>query len=928
MAFPEDPQDLHVEFWVDGAYADVIDDVRYDGRMVIKRGRPNERSRVGPSAVSFTLDNTDGRYTNLNPASPYYRKLPLNTLMQIRIGSDERFVGEVVEWKQRRDPTNNDQYMQVVATGVLRKLHQGSKAFKSALYRSLTRTPIVSCYWPLEDGSDATQAASAHSGGQPLQFTAAGGTLGFASATDQPVGSAPVLDLSTGGGTLHGPANPVSTDPDALRLQFIGKFETGTGASTARLFMFWHTTGGTYTEWAVGVDASNRLLARGWGAGGTLGVDLNSTATIYDSAWHRFEIGQRYDDGTGDLIAYLSIDDVEHDTGPTSGGVGETFGVINDMMINRDRYTGTWLPSIGHLTVVHGDVDTGFSDPMVDNDGLAVLGYDGEVAGRRIERLMDEEGIAIEIVGDQDQTDRVGPQATDTLVENCEQAAFVDQGILYERRAGGMSYRTRLSTYNQAPAAILDYSSGHLDVDVEPDTDEQRVWNDVTVTRPSGSFARKMLLAEDVDDPYHTLAVDQPPDGVGPYDQGSPEANTYIDGQLQHLASWLLHQGTWNEARIPQIGVDLARAPFIADADLATSIEQIDIGDVIAITDPPSDLAPDTLLLTVQGYTEIIGRYERKFRWNTTPAKVREVWQLDTGGSTLVVARDSDDTSFKIATSAGPPLITGNPLLIPYHLRIAGETVEVTSMVEDSPAFIAAGTVAHGNNASVSPGIPAGMTANVGQALLGWAAIRNSGTGTVDLPSGYTELARVGNVLFFGAYYTGQSAPTITFTGGAANADTSARLWGMSGVSLALDDGDYRTSAASPQTLLNASAANIAYPALSVRRHGGVAFVLAWKADDWTSVATPAAMDAEIFEDDTTTGDDQGIAVYYDIQTVATDIAAGSLVVTGGASAISRAVVVALRPLQTATVVRGINGASVSPAAGEAVHVQTVMLAL
>jgi hypothetical protein len=282
----------------------------------------------------------------------------------------------------------------------------------------------------------------------------------------------------------------------------------------------------------------------------------------------------------------------------------------------------------------------------------------------------------------------------------------------------------------------------------------------------------------------------------------------------------------------------------------------------------------------------------------------------------LVAAIDSDDTSLKIATSTGPEWSTTAE---PYHILIDGEAMTVTAMSTDTPAFIAAGTVAHANNASVTPGLPAGMTPDVGQLIIGWAAIRNSGTGSPNLPAGYSQIGASGNVLAFAKYYvTGDAAPTISFTGGVANADTSARLFGFSGLSRNLDDGRYKATNPSPQAQLNGSAQNVAYPALSVRRDGGVVLYLFWKQDDATGYATVA--DAEILDNSTTTGDDQSIAADYDIYTTATDVAAGSVTVTGGASAISRAIVLALRPLQTATVTRSVNGVSKSIAADKAVH--------
>jgi hypothetical protein len=208
------------------------------------------------------------------------------------------------------------------------------------------------------------------------------------------------------------------------------------------------------------------------------------------------------------------------------------------------------------------------------------------------------------------------------------------------------------------------------------------------------------------------------------------------------------------------------------------------------------------------------------------------------------------------------------------------------SLVDTSPAtFIAAGAAATGNNSSVAPALPAGWAA--GDTFVALASIRNSGTGTVNVPAGWTSLVDFGNVRLLGRRaVAGDTAPTITFTGGAANADTIAQVAAFHNAELV---------PLTSNTQLNASAQDIAYPALTVPQDGSVVLVAGWKQDDWTSVAQLAGM-TEIGEPDSTAGDDAGLVWDYVIQTTAANIAAASFTVTGGAVAISRAMVVALEP--------------------------------
>jgi hypothetical protein len=234
-------------------------------------------------------------------------------------------------------------------------------------------------------------------------------------------------------------------------------------------------------------------------------------------------------------------------------------------------------------------------------------------------------------------------------------------------------------------------------------------------------------------------------------------------------------------------------------------------------------------------------------------------WTTVRGGTAVTVSANAaslDDYEF-------------NPDVVNYY-RVTTPSV---------PAFVSAGTAAHANNASVSPGLPASIAA--GDLLLIWAAIRNSGTGTVNTPTGYTLLLDMSNARLFGKIASAsESGPTVAFTDGVANADTSAQMAAFRNVPL---------TATASGALLNASAQNIVTPALAYESVDSALIVWpAWKQDDWTSVDIVSS-GIEIGEPDTTTGDDQGVVWDYRIPPPpVSTVAARTFVVTGGASAISR----------------------------------------
>ncbi len=197
-------------------------------------------------------------------------------------------------------------------------------------------------------------------------------------------------------------------------------------------------------------------------------------------------------------------------------------------------------------------------------------------------------------------------------------------------------------------------------------------------------------------------------------------------------------------------------------------------------------------------------------------------------------------------------------------------------------SFVAAGASSSGASGSRTPGLPAGMA--VGDAVLIFASTRNSGTGTVDTPANWTPLASSGNAAVLGRIYDGVWVmPTVTYTAGAANEDTIAQ-------SAAFRNAAIPALSTNPQ--LNGSAQDVLFPGLTITEANALALLVAWKQDDYTSAAF-ASM-TEIGEASSAAGNDASQVWYYQVQTTATNIAAGTVTITGGAAAISRAITLAL----------------------------------
>lgn len=259
------------------------------------------------------------------------------------------------------------------------------------------------------------------------------------------------------------------------------------------------------------------------------------------------------------------------------------------------------------------------------------------------------------------------------------------------------------------------------------------------------------------------------------------------------------------------------------------------------------------------------------------------------------LASDSDTNSFSVDyIEPAVPTLVATPQPTLGYISVA-----VTN--PGNPTFVSAGTVSHAVNASVTPGMPAGMA--TGDLMLVLSMIRNSGTGVPVVPTDYTSLILFGNVLLSGKIHDGsESAPVCAFTGGVANADTSAQMCAFRDAGISV--------VGTPATLLNGAGTTVPYPALTVANANGIVLAIGWKQTTHAGVAALAGM-TEIGEGSTATGDDQSFAWDYVIQTAAANIASGSFAF-GGASTISRGIVIALsgRPtVATNEVFRLVTGA-------------------
>ncbi|WP_327679474.1 hypothetical protein [Kitasatospora sp. NBC_00458] len=569
-----------------------------------------------------------------------------------------RLTGEISSWPTRRDVSGTDAWIPTEAAGIKRRLGQGADPLASPLRRSLGASGAVA-YWPLEDARGSTQAYSPLPGVQPLRATG----LEFA-ADDGPTGSLP-LPRVTENATLVGPIPASAALAGGWRIEMVYYLPALAAPSSFPDLLRIASTG-SVTTWTISVDSAY-MVVYGTASDGTVVVNKGASPDFAVGAWTRLrlEVSQAgptvawsltwFQIGATDVAAVGFMSDV------FTGSIGRPVSIDTQF----EAVLGDM--QLGHLSVM----PAGATDRYAGADN----GFDGDRPSQRVARLCAEEGVPASVVGRVEDQVALGPQQPAPLLALLEEAAEVDGGYLTESRdAVALHYRPASLSYNQAPALVLDYGAGEIAPPLEPVDDDQATRNDITVSRRGGSSAR----ATEATGP---LSVLPPPGGVGRYSD-SPELGLYRDTQLEDIASWRLHVGTWDAARYPVVRVDLAAAPHLLAAASA-----VDIGDLIRLTGLPLADGPGEVDLLVQGYTETLGAYDWIIEFNCTPAGPWAVAVLDdlvvgradTNGSTLGAGVSSTATSLSIATAAGP-LWTTDPAEYPLDLAIAGERVTVTAM--------------------------------------------------------------------------------------------------------------------------------------------------------------------------------------------------------------------------------------------------------
>ncbi|MFS0695134.1 hypothetical protein [Streptomyces nitrosporeus] len=565
------------------------------------------------------------------------------------------FSGEVSEWPPRWSAGEKSAWVPIQAAGILRRLSQGRRPLQSTLRRRIPTGPGLLAYWPMEDGSTASQLYSPTPGARPLTVSG----MNLAADSSLP-GSAPLPTLEA---TASLTATVPATSAAGWHVEMVYRLPSLPAIRTEILRLSVAGMGSISTVHAFASTAGIRIEARNAEGEQVAAYELGDPAgiNVFAGPWNRLSIFAS--PRAADTTISMAWRDVI---------TGRRWYAATAAVVPLGRVTavrGTWGSAtqgmaLGHLAA--------FSVPGTATSTAEVTIYDGadrgylrETATARLARLAAEEPtLALTtVIGDRTiPAAEMGPQGQDTLLDLVAECAASDGGVLYERMdRPGLVYRDRATLYTQAPALTLDYAAGQVAPPLEPTDDDTSMANDVTVTRAGGSSGRHV-----VEDGPNSV---RPPEngGIGLYEQ-AVTLSLGTDAQTAPLAGWLAHLGTWDEARYPQVRVHLHRHPELIPAAL-----RLRPGDVLRITNPPVYTGPGPLDLIVRQ----IQHEPRPRAWNMTmvctpagPYRVGVVGdpvlgRADTDGSQLGGPVDEAATVLPVTVTAGPRWVTGAPNLQP-----------------------------------------------------------------------------------------------------------------------------------------------------------------------------------------------------------------------------------------------------------------------
>ena len=546
----------------------------------INFGRQDERSVADANQMTLTLDNKDGRFTAFRASSPYYPNVKIGRPIRVRVtppgGSTvTRFVGFIDEWPVEWDGTDSYARAKIRATSRLARLGLSATLRSSIEQEIMALSPAA--YFTMGEPSGSTQAQDSRGviGSTPMTYLSVAGktsTITFGNATGPATDGLTAVDFVPAF-DRKGLTRLGSLTPKTLRAAF-----RITGLPTTNEVAHLVTVGESVVAGPTNVGKGLWVddIGRLRGGSSITGPSVNDSLT-HDAAltW----------DGT---TMTLYLDGSSVGTSATGFGSGELI-------------TGTGLNGvIAHLA----SYDTALTAAQVASQAQAVLGAT-ERTDQRLLRVLGWAGVPSSEVATETGVQTMTYQVTDgaSAVDVLRDVEATEAGVLFDGRDGNVTFHNRSHRYLGATAATLNMASQHVQADYVPKLDRSALVNDATVTNPTTkASARAVDSASQID--YGIAAQ-----------SSNCVADTY--DPLQQAASWTVASYAEPRIRVPSLSVDVLAHQGLTPS--AQTLLGLTVGDVLAVTNAPTQADSTSASYFVEGYTERIGPESYSLTFNLSP---------------------------------------------------------------------------------------------------------------------------------------------------------------------------------------------------------------------------------------------------------------------------------------------------------------------
>ena len=576
-----------------------------------------------------------------------------------------RFHGALEAMPQEWDLTGKDCWVPVHAADTLQRLSNDGAPVQSPIMQYLRQFTTTNGYWPLEDGQQTTTPASGLPLGNPAQAT----NFSFSTARDL-AGSAGFATAGGIGSYMRGNVRVTPPGNLAAATFFVrAGVPLPTTADAGGHVITFTTVGSNVKSWRIEFTSEYAIILYGYAADGTqlfIQASTNYPNAPGDVNWHRwtamtFQLTQS---GSNIQLRLSWTNGTARSTASfTTSTLAGTVGRFDGFTINTEINTSDM--SYAHIAITQETVSTITSSDLMN----ALSGWRGELAADRFLRVCVGAGVNAVVDGWPQDTQPLGSQPIDTVLNVLRDLEKADGGILAGTRSTqGLTYVTRDRISRQATGPTFSHIASHFSAPPKPVPDSFGITNSFTATRRDGGGSATSTRTDGA------LGTGQ----IGTVTGGDTFNALTLDDALS-MAGWAVALGTYDAPRYPEVPFRLERPETLLGSSLAAQVAALDMGRRFTIGDLPVHQAPGLVPLIVQGYSEVLGNRTMNINFSSTPYGPWETGQLE--GTNGQVRFAAVDTTI-LPVTAGETVLT---LITPGSTSIIREagTFETASGVND-----------------------------------------------------------------------------------------------------------------------------------------------------------------------------------------------------------------------------------------------------